>query len=299
MTKKVLAVALVVCAAALATAQETQGEKWAKLRDAMWPMKDSLVTAAYYYDSEKWPSSSYFVPSTAEEKTKFLKDLELLEKMMTVDFKEIVGPPYPIPSQILQHPEHWLEIARARNQILVKIGGEASAEKAVAEVKFLQGIAAKVRSSDGWGLTETGLKIFLGKREEVRKQFCNGEKYPGWDEACDAIIAAAKEVAPKARSYANYSDAGIEKLIRTGWSKNYKDRTIIKVACAKNEWTVVKDAQGRPKYRSKGVAVRYKVPGCSYVIEQTISILEDYVGNGAYKYRPTSQLSDYRILLAK
>ena len=48
-----------------------------------------------------------------------------------------------------------------------------------------------------------------------------------------------------------------------------------------------------------GVAVRYKVSGFDYVIEQTISILQDYEGGGQYKYRPTSQMSDYRIVTGK
>lgn len=294
-----LALCLLICAPAIAGAQETASEKWMRLQDAVIQMKDSLVTAAHYHDGQKWQTNSYYVPSTTEGKAKFLRDLEVIEGLMSGEFADVKNLPHAVPGQILQHPESWLELAKARNEILKKIVGEESGEKAVAEVKFLQNIASKVRSSNGWGLTETGLKIFLGKREEVRLKLCGGQKYPGWDEACDSIIAAAKEMSTKARSYANYSDPNIDKLIRTGWAKNYKDRTILKVACAKKDWTVVKDSLGRPKYRSKGVAVQYKVPGCAYVIEQTISILEDYVGNGAYKYRPTSQLSDYRILSAK
>lgn len=138
-----------------------------------------------------------------------------------------------------------------------------------------------------------------GKREEVRQKLCGGQKLVGWDEACDELVRTAREMAPKLRSYANHSDAGITSLITKGWTKNYKERKILKVATAKSDWTVVKDSLGIPKYRSKGVAVRYTVPGFDLAVEQTISILEDHVGGGKFKYRPTSQMSDYRIVSPK
>lgn len=288
---------LVVSLATQSIAQSS--DKWAELRDAVHPYRESLLSASVLYNKDKWYAQSYLIPTTSEEVTKFLADLSAVEKLMTGDFAGTMPASAYRDNDIMEHPESWLEIARARNDIIKKIKGEAASDKAAFEVKFLNDIAEKVLANDGWGLTENGLKILLGKREEVRKKLCGGENYEGWDAACDRIIQAAKSMAPKARSYANHSDSSINTLIRNGWAKNYKDRNIIKVATAKSDWTVVKDSLGRPKYRSKGVAVQYKVAGFSYVIEQTVSILQDHVGGGQYKYRPTAQVPDYRILSPK
>ena len=296
MIRRVLSVFVV--ALTLASSALCQYEKWSELRDKVWPMRESLVSASVLYDSTKWYAISYMVPSTPEDVKKFLDDLATIEKLMSGDYANVEAP-QGYGKDIMEFPGSWLEIAKARQDIIAKIKGNISADKAVSEVKFINDITAAIASHDGWGLNENGLKIVMGKREEARQKLCGGEKFDGWDEACDKLVAKAKELAPKVRSYANYADSGITELIKNGWAKNYKDRKIIKVATAKSDWTVVKDSLGRPKYRSKGVAVQYRVAGFDYTIEQTISILQDYVGNGSYKYRPTSQLSDYRILSSK
>lgn len=297
---RALILCLFVLAASLVCAQDdTKYAKYFALLEAIGNRRESLVSAAVLHDPEKWYAQSYMVPTRAEDKQKFREDLAYIEKLITSDYASVVAPPSYSPRNVLEHPEAWLEIVRAREAILAKVGGAQAADKATAEVKFIKDITAAIRSHDGWGLTENGLKIVMGKREDVRSKLCDGEKYPGWDQACDELVKAAKELAPKVRSYANYSNSWITDLIKSGWAKNYKDRTILKIATAKSDWTVVKGPTGVPKYRSMGVAVRYKVPGFDYVIEQTISILQDYVGGGQYKYRPTSQMSDYRIVTGK
>lgn len=290
---------VVIALSTWATAQETKYASYFDLLKAIDAQRSSLISASVLYDSQKWYAQSYMVPTRAEDKKKFKDDLAYIEKLLTTKFTQVEAPPSYSPRDVLEHPDAWLEIVRARDTILAKIGGAQAADKATAEVKFIKGITAAIQTHDGWGLTENGLKIVIGKREEVRTKLCGGEKFPGWDEACDELVKVAKELAPKVRSYANYSNSWITDLIKSGWSKNYKDRTILKIATAKSDWTVVKGSTGIPKYRSMGVAVRYKVPGFDYVIEQTISILQDYVGGGQYKYRPTSQMSDYRIVTGK
>lgn len=295
-----LALCLLVAASSWVCAQDdTKYKSYFALLETIGNRRESLISAAVLYDPQKWYAQSYMVPTRGEDKQKFREDLAFIEKLLTTDYTSVVAPPSYSPRNVLEHPEAWLEIVRAREAILAKVGGAQAADKAVAEVKFIKDITAAIRTHDGWGLNENGLKVVMGKREEVRAKFCDGEKYPGWDEACDELVKTAKELAPKVRSYANYSNSWITDLIKNGWSKNYKDRTILKIATAKSDWTVVKGPTGVPKYRSIGVAVRYKVPGFDYVIEQTISILQDYVGGGQYKYRPTSQMSDYRIVTGK
>lgn len=296
MNRALLSFFTLALTAQLLPAQVAKYEKYSKLMEQIQPQRESLLSASVLYDSDKWWAQSYMIPERAEDAKKFLEDLATIEKLMSGEYAGVEAPPGGPPRDIMSHPENWLEIAKARDQIIAKVRGQKAASNAEAEVKFINGITEAISTHDGWGLNENGLKIVMGKREEVRQKLCGGEKYPGWDEACDRLVAKAKELAPKNRSYANHSDPSITSLIKNGWSKNYKDRTIVKVATAKSEWTVVKNSLGVPKYRSKGVAVQYKVAGFDYVIEQTISILQDYVGNGSYKYRPTSQLSDYRIL---
>lgn len=297
--KRTLFCALIVLSSWALAQDDNKYAQYFALRNAIANQRESLISAAVLYNSEKWYAQSYTVPTRAEDKVKFRDDLAYIEKLLTTQFTAVTAPPSYSPREILEHPEAWLEIARARDTILAKIGGTQAADKAAAEIKFIKGITEAIRTHDGWGLNENGLKIVMGKREEVRTKLCGGEKFPGWDEACDELVKTSKELAPKVRSYANYSNSWITDLIKSGWAKNYKDRTILKIATAKSDWTVVKGPTGIPKYRSMGVAVRYKVPGFDFVIEQTISILQDYVGGGQYKYRPTSQLSDYRIVSGK
>lgn len=269
--------------------------KWTYLRDQVQPRRESLMSASVLYDNTKWWAQSYMVPSRPEDVKKFLDDLAAIEKLMAGETEPIEVPPGANPKDIMYHPEAWLEIAKARNEIIAKLGLKAAEDKATAEVKFIKDITAKIKASDGWGLNENGLNIVLGKREDVRKKLCGGQKFPGWDEACDELVKTAKSMAATNRSYANHSNSWAEQQIRAGWAKNYKDRTIIKIAAAKSDWTVVKDAFGQPKYRSVGMSVRYKVAGFDYVIEQTVSMLQDYKG-GSYVYRPTAQVPDYRIV---
>lgn len=291
---------LLLAVASMAFAQDdNKYAKYFAFLEAIGNRKESLTSAAVLFDSDKWYAQSYMVPTRPEDKQKFRDDLAYIEKLLTTEYSAVEAPPSYSPRNVLEHPEAWLEIVRARDAILAKVGGEQAGDKAAAEVKFIKGITEAIRSHDGWGLNENGLKVVMGRREEVRTKLCGGEKYPGWDEACDELMKTAKELAPKVRSYANYSNSWITDLIKKGWAKNYKDRTILKIATAKADWTVVKGATGVPKYRSMGVAVRYKVSGFDYVIEQTISILQDYEGGGQYKYRPTSQMSDYRIVTGK
>ncbi len=290
---------LLVLGSSLASVAYSQYEKWSELRDAVQPYRESLISASVLYDSEKWYAQSYMKPTTPDDSKKFLGDLLAIEKLMTGTYAGVVAPPGFSEKDIMGHPESWLEIAKARNEILAKVRDEANADKAAAEVKFIEGIIQAIKSHDGWGLNENGLKIVMGQREDARQKLCGGQKFDGWDTACDKLMATAKELAPKVRSYANYSDSSISERIKSGWQKNYPERKIIKIATAKSDWTIVKNSLGVPKYRSKGVAVQYKVSGFDYIIEQTISILEDYVGNGSYKYRPTAQVSDYRILAPK
>lgn len=282
----------------LSSIAHSQYEKWGELRDKVWPIRESLITASVLYDSTKWSAISYMVPTRSEDAKKFLEDLATIEKLMSGEFANVEAP-LGYGKNIMEFPGSWLEIAKARNEILAKVKGAVGADKATAEVKFINDITTAISTHDGWGLNENGLKLVMGKREEVRNKLCGGEKFDGWDEACDKLVAKAKELAPNVRSYANYSDSSITELIKNGWARNYKDRKIVKIATAKSDWTIAKDSLGRPKYRSKGVAVQYRVAGFEYTIEQTISILQDYVGNGSYKYRPTSQMSDYRILGSK
>lgn len=286
---------LVVAEASFAQT-EKHYPQWESLMKEISSRRESLVSAAVLYDNSKWYAQSYTVPSRPEDVKKFLDDLAYIEKLMSGSFAGVEAPPSYQPKEVLEHPEAWLEIAKARNAIIAKIGGQASQDKAAAEVKFIKDITAKIKASDGWGLNENGLKIVLGKREEVRQKLCGGEKYPGWDEACDELVKTAKGMAASNRSYANHSNQWASDLIKSGWAKNYKDRTIIKIAAAKSDWTVVKDSLGQPKYRSIGMAVRYKVPGFDYVIEQTVSLLQDYKGGGSYVYRATAQVPDYRIV---
>lgn len=286
-------------AVALLAGARAQFEKWAELRDAVQPMRESLISASVLYDSSKWQAQSYMKPTTPDDVKKFLDDMAAVEKLMSGEYAGVKAPPGFRDTDVMGHPEAWLDIARARNRIIGDVREAADADKAVAEVKFINGITEAIKAHDGWGLNENGLKIVMGKREEVRQKLCGGQKYSGWDEACDELVATAKRLAPTVRSYANHSDATLTELIKNGWAKNFKDRKILKVATAKSEWTVVKDSLGRPKYRSKGVAVQYRVSGFDYIVEQTVSILQDYVGNGSYKYRPTAQVPDYRILAAR
>lgn len=297
----------------IATAQtETKNELWSQLLSEVRPYQENLKTFAVEYDESRWYAQSRTVPDRPELMKKALEEMAAIEKLMTGKYASVVPPKSYLDREIMEHPECWLEIAKARGKIAAKIVRRTLGTKADSEVKFIKDIAAAISTHEGWGLTETGLKIVMGKRAEVRSQITGGmdkiieaagssgegELLPGWDAECDKLVAEAKRLAPIIRGYTNHTNESISSRIKAGWAKNYKDRTILKIGTAKSGWTVVKNSLGVPLYRSMGVGVQYKVPGFTYVIEQTISIREDYSG-GKYIYRPTSQLSDYRILAAK
>jgi len=293
---RLIAVAVFAALAAVpALAQEGRYAKWSALLDEMTIRRSSLISASVLYDGTKWTAREYMVPTVKEDVKKFLDDLAEVERLMSGPYAGVEAPPAYSDRDVMEHPEVWLTLAKARNEILAKVKGKTDGDRAVAEVKFIKGITEAITTHDGWGLTENGLNIVLGKREEARQKLCGGQKFDGWDQACDELVARARKMAPSVRSYANHSMSFVTDLIKNGWSKNYKDRKILKIATAKSDWTVVKDSLGRPKYRSVGVAVRYTVSGFDLVIEQTVSILQDYVG-GTYKYRPTAQVPDYRIV---
>lgn len=283
----------------IATGQTDEFAKWRELRDKVWPIRGSLESAAVLYDSEKWYAQSYALPDTDEAAAKFLADLATIENLIMGSYAGVKAPTSYNPRNILEHPEEWATICKAREQLVAKVRGAKAAEMAADSVKFIKDMTATVKSNHGWGLGTNGLLIVIGKREDARKALCGGQKIDGWDAACDELLAVAKSVAATARPYANYSNEFCSDLIKNGWAKNYPTRKIVRIATAKSDWTVVKDSLGRPKYRSMGVAVQYRIAGFDYVIEQTVSILQDYVGNGEYKYRATAQVPDNRILKGK
>lgn len=287
--------AMLLGIAASGSPQTNKFERYYQLVEKIAPYRESLRSASVLYDKDRWYAQSYMEPSTPEDVKKFLADLAAIESIMSSGYGDVEAPRPYLENDIMQHPSEWLTLAKARNEIIAKIKGAADADKATAEVKFLKEIIAKIKANDGWGLTENGLKIVLGKREEARQKLCGGNKYPGWDDACDELTTTARSLAPKNRSYAKYQNSTAADVIKKGWAKNYPDRKIVSILAAKSDWTIVHDSLGRPKYRSVGMAVRYKLAGFDLVVEQSISILQDYVG-GTYKYRPTAQSSDYRIV---
>lgn len=132
---------------AVGQAQQTE---WRALLDEVDSRRQSLISAAVLYNKEKWYAQSYMLPTRPEDAKKFLEDLAYIEKLMTGRFANIQAPRSYDDRNIMDHPEAWLEIAKARNSIIVKLQGETAATNAAGEVKFIADITAKIRANDGW-----------------------------------------------------------------------------------------------------------------------------------------------------
>lgn len=311
-------IALLTCAIAISNAQAlTEAEKkrttdlWPSLMDAIQPYRNSLESWSVEFDEKKWYSQNRVMPSTAAEFTTLMNDLVEIEKIITSEkFSGLKGF-WGREDDIIQRPQNWQEICQARVQISQKVLKRELPRILKPQILTIQLMTQSLRDFDGWGLSEEGLSVVMGKRDPIRKKTfekvsslftavqlpMEGTTVDEVEKACDELVAVAKELAPKAKPSATASITSIVAPLKQRWASGlWKDRKITKVNTESATWKITKNAVGTPLYRTCSVVVQFKLDGFDYLIEYSTQIKEDYKGSGKYQYVTSNIAPEYRII---
>lgn len=293
--------------------QRTQ-QLWQSLMDDIQPYRESLASWAVEYDQEKWYTQNRIMPDTPDGYIKVMNDLAAIEKLITGDkYRGIKG--YFGPSDdIIYRPQNWLEICQARMSISQKVVKRELSRILMPQILPIQSMAKRVKDFDGWGLSEEGLAVVMGKRDPIRKKTFEKTKglfsavgltmesttVPELEKACDNLVAAAREMAPKVKPSATASIPSINEALKKRWASGpWKDRKILKINTELASWNITRNAVGTPLYRTCSVVVQFELPGFAYWIEYNTQVKEDYKGGGKYAFVTSNIAPDYRIVTKK
>lgn len=315
---KAIFMALLVGGSSAAFSQEiTEAEKkrttdlWPSLMDAIQPYRNSLESWAVEFDEKKWYSQNRVMPTTAAEFTALMNDLVEIEKIITSEKYSGLKGFWGREDDIIQRPQNWQEICQARVQISQKVLKRELSRILKPQIMTIQSMTQSLRDFDGWGLSEEGLNVVLGKREPIRKK--TFEKVSGLfsavqlpmesttvdelEKACDELVSVAKEMAPKTKPSATATISSIVAPLKQRWASGaWKDRKITKINTESASWKITKNAVGTPLYRTCSVVVQFKLEGFDHLIEYSTQIKEDYKGSGKYQYVTSNIAPEYRIV---
>lgn len=323
--KRVPLIMIVACLALNAAAHATLPQQitdeqkrrttavWDDLMRDIQPYRESLASWSVEYDGNKWYAQNRVMPSTPDEYRKVLADLAAIEKIITSEkYAGLIGFFGP-DDDIIHRPQHWLEICQARVEITQRVLKRELSKILMPHTLPLRSMARSVRDFDGWGLSETGLAIVMGRRDAERKKVfgkvsdlfqavnlsSETVRAEDWEKACDELVAAAREMAPRVKPAATYRITSIESPLRQRWASGpWKDRKILKINTESDQWKITRNAVGTPLYRTVGVVVQFEMAGFSYLIEYSTQIRENYAG-GKYTYVTSNIAPDYRIVTKK
>jgi hypothetical protein len=232
-----------------------------------------------------------------------------VEALMTGKFSGMTAVQSGFDDTVMEHPEAWLEIAKARHRIAEGFAKKAARQKIDFEEKALRHIAEQLPQQDGFGLKQVGLDLAMGKRDAVKaktlapltplfqsvSQPVPDDLFTTWN-AADSLVATAKREATNVIPAANYTNTAFEAQVRAIWAKAWPDRKIVKIRFSRPDWHVTTNALGTPLYRHYGGMVQYRVAGFDYIIEQGYQRREDYQGGGKYSYRAAPYEPELRII---
>jgi hypothetical protein len=290
--------------------QRTQ-QVWESLMRDVQPYRDSLASWSVEFDSEKWYAQNRVMPDAPEDYKKILDDLAAVEKLITSEkyagVKGYFGPD----DDILHRPQHWLEICKARVEITQRVVKRELSRILRPQILPVQLMAERVRDFSGWGLSEDGLAVVMGNREPIRKRTLEkasalfaavgmsmeGTQVPELEKACDDLVKAAEEWAPKAKRENSATIASINAPLKARWASGaWRNRKILAINTASASWNVTRNAAGTPLYRTCNVSVLFEIPGYAYWIEYNGQVRENYQGGGAYSFVTSNVAPEYRIL---
>lgn len=286
---------------------------WPSLMDAIQPHRNSLESWSVEFDSTKWYAQNRVSPSTPAEFKKVMDDLAAIEKIITSDkFKGVLGY-WGGRDDIIQWPQNWLEICQARLAITQKVVKRELSRILMPQMMVYESMTESVRDFDGWGLSEQGLDIVMGKRDAPRKAVLAkvkglmdsvglpaDTKVESFEKACDDLVAAAQAAAKVAKPAATYTMTPVADALKKRWASGpWANRKIVKVNTESNVWKITKNAVGTPLYRTVAVVVQFRIDGYGYLIEYSTQVKENYMGGGKYAYVTSNISPDYRIIAPK
>lgn len=290
--------------------QRTQ-QLWQSLMNDIQPYRESLASWSVEFDSNKWYAQNRIMPDAPEDYKKILSDLAAVEKLITSEkylgIKGYFGPD----DDIIHRPQHWLEICQARVEITQRVVKRELPRILRPQILPIQTMATQVRDYYGWGLSEEGLAVVMGNREPIRKKTfakasalfdavgmkMEGTLVPELEKACDDLVKAAKEWAPKAKRENTASIPSINAPLKARWASGpWKNRTILAINTASASWNITRNAAGTPLYRTCNVSVLFEIPGFEYWIEYNGQVKENYQGGGKYAFVTSNVSPEYRIL---
>jgi hypothetical protein len=283
--------------------------KWPRLMDDIQPYRENLESFAHEHNA-KWYVQSQVLPNSPELIKKAIEDLAAVEALMTGKYAGMTAVQSGFDTSVMQHPEAWLEIAKNRQAIAQGFAARAAKDKLRFQLLALNQIIKSVEDNDGFGLTQLGLDLVMGKREALRtkvltpiKPLFEGVGLPvptdlltEWEATAETLVATAKRKATGTKPAGNYTNATFAAQVKEIWTKAWPERKIVKISFSRPDWFVTTNALGTPLYRHYGGMVQYRVAGFDYIIEQGFQRREDYQGGGKYTYRAAPYEPEIRIV---